>query len=333
MRSLSSTLLAEQKKSSYTPYIRVYLPNYSGGTDLTSYCKKGVHTEQVFGGGATLYLVDLSSWFFSGGAPIDLKGQQVNIGYGFITDAGKEYSEAGPLWVRNTRLISLKGVLAVQMECFDTWEKLGMIRAAGDDIADTAKVWNQDTTIYNIIGAVVSGIVSLTLDSSDGYVDSFQPYYLANINASVKDIIIDMIGLTRCGIKSRQDGLHIFRLPEQSGGANSYTYELGGDHTFFSCLEDDEIAVPNKIFVVDDIDVQTYKGTAIDTNSFGKLGYYVSRIYPIQGVSSNAEALQFAEAILSAIQRSVSEGIVIVPHNCGAELFDDVIVIDSRWPS
>lgn len=333
MRSLSSTLLAEQRKASYTPYIRIYLPNYSGGTDLTSYCKEGVHTEQVFGGGASLKLVDLSSWYFVSGDPIDLRGQQVNIGYGFVLSGGNEYSEAGPLWIRNTRLISYQGVLAVQIECYDIWEKLGMIRAAGDAVSDTAKVWESDTTVYAIIDELLTAqSITLTKDSSDGIVDSLQPYYEANINDSILDIIIDMIGMTNCGIKSRQDGIHIFKLPT-SGSSHSYSYDLGGAHVFFSCLEDEEIVVPNKIMVVDDYDEATYEAVATDEDSYSQLGFYSSRKYAIPGISSNSEAAQFAEAIMSAVRRSFSKGLVIVPHNCGQELFDHITVTDTRWPS
>lgn len=332
MLTLTSTLLAEQRKASYIPYVRLWLPNYGGGTDLAPYYKKLLHTEQTYGGGSSILFTDLESWFFSSGKPIDFKGQEINIGLGFVTDAGKEYKTRGPVWVYNTRLSSYEGVLAVQFECLDMWEKLGMLRAAGNDLG-TALSWEGDTTIYAIIGELLSGITALTKDSSDGVIDVFQPYYYANINDSKRDIIVPLMGLTKCGMRMRSDGMHIFKLVEQSGGTDSYTYELGGDHTFFSCLEDDEITVPNKIIVVDDYDEVTYTGTAIDTNSYGDLGYYVPRAYAIPGISSNAEATQFAEAILCCDQRSVSRGLVRVPLNCGAELFDYAVVVDKRWPS
>lgn len=332
MITLSSTLTATQQSSSYVPYTRIYLPDYQSGTDLSDYVKEVLHTEQTYGGGASILLGDLSSWYFISSNPIALKGQQVNIGYGFVTTAGKEYKDRGPVWVRNARRVSLPGTLAVQLECFDIWEKLGMIRAAGDDLS-TAKSWVADTTIYDIIDELLTAAsITLTKDSSDGIVDVFMPNYQAGINDSMRDIIIPLMGLTNCYIRSRSDGMHIGKLAEDTSSDDYYAYELGGDHTFFSSLEDDEVAVPNRIIVLNDYDDWTYKGEAIDTNSYASLGYYVPRLYAVAGLSSDAQAQQFAEAILCAIQRSVSHGIVVVPHNCGQELFDYVVVTDTRWP-
>jgi len=334
MRTLSATLLAAQKAVSNTPYIRIYLPDYSGGTDLSSYCIALDHIEQTFGGSATLLFTDATTWFCPGSAPIDLRGQRVDIGYGCHTGVGDEYSTCAPLYVRNTRLVSAEGILQVQFDCFDFWQKLQSLRVT-KDAAGPAPGWTGDKTIQEIfeelLEAPFSGTgMSLTIDSTDGIFDTFKPYYLSNINDPLSNILSDLINLTNCGVRMRNDGLHVLALPTDTSGA--VNFGLGAtDHRFFSAVYDDEVSIPNRVIVVNDYDTPVYFGYATDTNSYGQLGYYVTRIYAVGGINSNTEATQMAEAILSAIMRQTSDGVVIVPHHCGLELYDYVTVTDTRW--
>lgn len=330
-RTLHADLTTAQQASTGTPYVRIWLPDYSGGTDLSSYLISLDHIEQTFGGSATLIFTDADSWFISSHIPIDLRGERVDIGYGYNCAGDVDrYSEAAPLWIRNTRLISAEGQVLVQFDCFDIWQRLQMCRVMGDS-AGAAPGWEKSTTIYDIIASLISGITTLTKDSSDGVIDVFKPYYLTEVNDPIAGIINDMMAMTKCGIRMRQDGLHVFKLPETDTGA--YAYD--GTHTHFSNISDDELTWPNRVIVVDQYPttavLHTYEGAAIDSVSYAKLGFYVTRIYEAPGVESNDEANDIAETILSAIQREVSLGVFIAPMNCGAELFDFVKVVDKRW--
>lgn len=334
MRTLSGTLTAAQKAVTNTPYIRVYLPDYSGGTDLSSYLIALDHIEQTFGGSATLLFTEATTWFCPSSTPIDLRGQRVDIGYGCTTGAGDEYSTSAPLYIRNTRLVSAEGILQVQFDCFDFWQKLQSLRVT-KDAAGPAPGWLETKTIQEIFTELLEGPftstgLTLTIDSNDGIFDTFKPYYLSNINDSVSNILSDLINLTNCGVRMETDGMHVFALPTSTSGATDFA--LGSsDHRFFSAVYDDEVSIPNRIIVVNDYDTPVYFGYGIDTNSYGQLGYYVSRIFAVAGIDNNTEATQMAEAILSAIMRQTSDGVVIVPHHCGLELYDYVKVTDTRW--
>jgi len=124
MRTLSSTLLAEQKKSSVTPYVRVYLEDASGiisytftTADTPTRLYSVRHIEEPYGGVAIIRLRNNDGYFNSR----NLRGYKVHIGWGMVTSAGNEYSEPAYLNVLSQRDISEEGELLTELTCIDIW--------------------------------------------------------------------------------------------------------------------------------------------------------------------------------------------------------------------
>lgn len=337
MRSISATLLGAQKASSNSPYTRVYLPNYGGGTDLSSYMKIVKHIEQPYGGSATILLGQAKTWFATSNVPIDLRGQQVDIGYGFTVGGTNYYSTTAPLWIGSTQLVSTMGVLDVELQCFDIWQKLQMLRICPSsvNIIDKAPGYEGDTTIFDIIDGLLTGITTLTKDSSDGIIDVYMPYIQFALNQPVATCILELMSMTNCYIRMRADGMHVGELSRATADKYEYNISVPG-HVWWSDIYASDLVIPNRIIVVNTLPTDDgsydYSGSADDFESYSKLGYYVTRPYEISGLPSNAECQIRAESILYSIQRSLSKGMTIAPHNCAQELFDYVNVIDSRWP-
>ena len=332
MRVISDTLLAEQRKAFATPYVRIYLPNYSGGTDLTSYKKRVVETEQTYGSSLSILLGDAASWFIVAGQPINLKGQQVDLGWGFTISGSPEYSPAAPYYIHDARLVSAPGVLLVQLDCHDIWQRLQLQQIMGDSTAYSPE-WNKTKTCLGIIEEILTGITTVTLDSSDGIVDVFMPYIRTIASDSVASVIARVMAYTNCGIRMEYDGMHIYRLPQST--TDGYTYNTG--HVFRSHVWDDQPTIPNRMIVVDKIPsesggMHTYEGIVTDTASYADLGYYVTRIIEVPWITSNSEAEQIAQTILDSLQRQRPTGIVIVPiMNVGQQIGDVVKIEDPRF--
>jgi len=332
MKDLSDSLLTAQRASSATPYVHCYLPYYGGGWDLSDYVKKVVETQQTYGSMLQVLLTDAATWFIAGGIPRDVKGQQVDLGWGFTISGTPEWELVQPYYVQNARLISAPGMLLVQFNCYDMWQRLQMMQVMGDS-AGYAPEWNKDTTVFDIIEELLNGICDVRLDESDGIIDSYMPLFKTSITDSIAGAIARLLSYTNCGARFRRDGLHIYKLPENTDDA----YQYNSVHVFRSHVWDDEPSLPNRILVVDKIPsedggMHTYEGTATDTESYEALGYYATRIYEVAWVTSDDEAQQIAEAILNSIQRERDQGILIVPiMNVGQEIGDVVTIDDPRY--
>ncbi|GAG77620.1 unnamed protein product, partial [marine sediment metagenome] len=264
-------------------------------------------------------------------------------------------SKQAPLWIWDDPLTDFEGEVAVQFECIDIWQWLQMLRVmadSADPTATPAPAWPGDTTIYDIIDSLLTNLMTLTLDSSDGIVDNIDraPYYVCAMGDSIAKIIATLIQYTNCYIRAEGDGqMHIGKYPETS--TSKYTFDISTPgHPWFSSIKEDAIVTPNRVIAVDltptqdpdtgdAVNEQTYSGHATDERSktliqraFSGHSGYITRVIEDDNLKSNDEAKQLAEAAQSAAQRSVSRGVLRAPMECSLEIGDWVEVVTSRWP-
>ena len=99
-------------------------------------------------------------------------------------------------------------------------------------------------------------------------------------------------------------------------------------HVFFSKALRNRLVIPNKVVVSSRTnDDPQYSGSATDAASYDLLP---KTEYQQMRLTSNVEAQNIAEAILSKYQLNAEMGAANVPMNCGAEVFDYVKVTDAR---
>ena len=352
MRTLSSNLAAEQVKTSYIPYVKVYLPDYSGGTDLSAYVREVVTTEQVFGGSAYIVLGDLASWYYDGATPLDLKGYKVEIEWGAVISGSPDTTggEQAPVWIWDTPHTSFEGELAIQFECIDIWQWLQMFKVMNASPATAAPAWPADTTVYDIIDSLLPSLMTLTLDSTDGIVDTYKPYYVTGLGDSIAKIIATVIQYTNCYIRAEGDGkMHIGKMPETSEA--KYTFDIDTPtHTWISSIKEGSIVYPNRVIAVDTtptqepdgtaVNSQTYEGSATDEYSkalvqraFAGHSGYITKVLEDKNLDSDDNAQRLAEAAQGSAQRSVSLGVIRAPNAVHIELFDWTEVKDTGLPS
>lgn len=343
MRTLNNNIFITQDDATYTPSVRIRLPNYQGGLDISEFAKEVIHTEQTFGGSAQILLGDATEWFIIDGEPLSLKGEKLNIGYGFDVSGTKYWSTAAPLWIKNARLLSSEGTLNVQLECFDIWQRIKLTHFIAptewiDRTGETPAGSDTRKTMWGILQELFEDFfedIDLFLDSSDGLVDNddYKPSLWGyNATTSILQIISDCLSLCACGMRMKEDGMHVLALPK----CDAINASFDGSYVMFSEVWDDELLLPNRVIVVDEEvqvgELYTEKVFAIssDERTYDRMGYYIARLYLFPGISQN-EADATAEAIMSHNMQAVSRGVVNVPHHCGLELYDVVKVNDPRW--
>lgn len=338
MRTLSGTLTAAQQSDSATPYVQVDVLLDPGGYRYTTKDRlyNIEHTEEPYGGQANIQLKNHDQ-SLSGK---DFKGWRVEIGYGYHTASGDEYSLAAPLWVIGHHDISLSGVLITELVCVDIWQKMSWaVMGADPDTGrpEYAAGWEADTTIRQIIDQLLTSLdpplSPVTVEVNDGIIDTYKPFYVTQINTPVRKVLRDILLLTKSGMRMTYQGMKIrYMVP---GAPPGYTYDTA--HAFLSEARQKGLVLPNWIICVDHLpteegDAEQYIGTAKNLESIARIGAYpiVKAPPDSAGIASNAEAQTMAESILNQIEAEVAQGRMVVPHNCGQELYDVIQVQDSR---
>ena len=333
MRSLSTTLLAKQKKKFLTPLVKIVLT--SGATTYT-YTKSRIldinHPEQPYNQKAEVLLDNSDSALND----IDLKGYKAVISCGAITSAGDEYSVFAPLWVISQQFNSLPG----KLDC--TLSLIGIPNLLAEDRANT--VYQPDDTDTKTVKTLLTEIITATLacfshckayevvwDSEDSLIDVYMPkdslrIYTGNSRLA---IIRRLLDFTKCMMIAKADGkIHILQ-PTISGETYDYEYSLSTGHAFFSKSYRNRLVIPNYIVVQSQPDdVPQYSGYAQDAPSVAAIGEI--RQYEQTYLVSDAQGTAIAEAMLSKYQLWAEAGSADVPMNVGAEVFDYVKVTDER---
>lgn len=234
MRSLTSTLLAEQKKGLRNPLWKIALSN--NGSSYT-YEKDRVkviyHIESETKGLAQVLLDNTDKTFTS----LNLMGFQGIISYGMVTSAGDEYSPTAPLWVLTQQTFSLgSGDLYCQLNLGGLLNLLNADKGESRYEPDSSDTNTIKDLISAICGATLAPYtnytaITVTYDSEDSIIDSFQPkdYFRVNLNESRLSAIKRLLGWTGCVMRVEDDGaLHILvpRVETSTAWQASTPYSL-----------------------------------------------------------------------------------------------------------
>lgn len=336
MRTLSDTTLAVQAGGSFTPLVHVDIGGNGFSTNDPSSGLLFVETvEEGQSFRATIEIKPSVLQAVHPGVLEQLEGESVTIKWGFINPATGWVSEmikTPMLKVVNTSGRSEPGNVAARFDCVGWWELLAGTRVVRDPSdADAAPpVWPGDTTVRGILNELLQGKAPVFLDSSDGVIDTYRPYYEADGLESVMTTVRNLLDMTSCYISLRNNGFHI--VYPQVDSPLTQIYKLDG-HQFFIRAHAAKATIPNRIVMVPSLpsvdEAPDFIGVAIDQGSVDKLGY-LDLITTDEGVLSQGEANNRAYRLLQRLKAESSEGIATVPMHIGQELYDRVQVIDSR---
>ncbi len=233
MRTLTSTLEAEQQKASIDPLIKIVLTH--GDTEHTFDLERildSSHTEEPYSQKLELTL-DNSDGVLTG---LDLKGYKGVISYGAVTDDGDEYSDCAPLTVISQRLNSSPGILDCTLSLVGIPNLMAEDKASESYLPDDDDSKTVKTLINSILGATIACFHSdddciaydCVFDSEDDLIDTYKPKDSFRIytGGSRLSAIRRLLDLTKCAMIFKADGKgHVF-VPTTSGAVYSYEYSL-----------------------------------------------------------------------------------------------------------
>ena len=161
--------------------------------------------------------------------------------------------------------------------------------------------------------------------------ETYQPKDALRIDkgGSRLEIVKTLLRRTGFSMRVEDDGtIHIFEATT-SGGAYDYTYSLAsGSHVFFSKGWRQKLVIPAIVDVSSrPFDATQYGGTATDTTVPTALR---KTEYIELFLASNDQATDIASAKLGHYQIDAEGGFGSVPMNCGQEVYDYILITDSR---
>ncbi|HUT02857.1 MAG TPA: hypothetical protein VM163_03075 [bacterium] len=334
MRSLSATLLAEQKQMSVTPLVKLVLTH--GETtheyDLTRILKL-THNEEAYSHKLSVVLENADGAL----SALDLKGYKAALSFGLVTGEGDEVSACAPQWVLWHQLDSAPGLLRAELTCVGIPNLLAEDRASAKYLPEASDTKTVKTLIQQICGATLSCFshckaYEVVFDSEDSLIGSYCPKdgFRVYVNGSRLASLRRLIDYTHCVMRFAGDGkVHILN-PTITGEVYDQEYTLESGHTFFSKAYRRTLVMPNYLSVSTPEDAETaYAGYASDEESIDALGYAV-RQFEQCALVSNAQADAIAAAILSKYRLWSERGAANAPMNVGAEIWDYVKVTDQR---
>lgn len=337
MRTISSTLEAAQSAGG-TPYIKLLFYDADDGL-VANYSSEGAsmaaieHHEEAYNDYATIWIKNAA-----GGVP-DLRGCWTEIGYGFVTGAGNEYSSTARLWVKHQQEISAEGQKIVILELEGMWSVLN---------ENTLYIGNppffnpeyRTDTIYNLID-IILGQYGFTLaalgNQNDLIINDYTPEFQINAQPFERAgfvIYNRLLRMTRCYLRAKASKIFEIRYPRESD-ATDETYQSDAVHYFYEYVNRKNIMVPNHILVVanagpDGMYTDYVIGEAKDQTEIDRYGWDVIQLELAPDLIKQIDAERRADALLSRVKGEAMSARLVVPHDCRTEICDKVTVVDNR---
>jgi hypothetical protein len=333
MRTLSSSLLAAQKKLHVKPLAKIVLTH--GATTYTYTKARILDATETEDGSLQSCEVVLANGDREL-TDIDLRGFKGIISFGLVTLSAEEYSDCAPMWATAQRFDSTQGKLTC------TLTLAGIIKLMNDDRASDSYIPDEDDTksiktlVNELIGATMACFNHCTpyevvWDAGyDTLADTYKPKdgFRIYTNGSRRAALDRLLQYTKNVAVAKNDGkVHILK-PVTSGTTYDYEYTLEDGHVFFAKALRNRLVIPNYVVVKsrDDDDPQ-YSGSAQDAESYALLP---RKEFRQTSLESNQQGTDIAEAILAKAQMWCESGSASVPMNVGAEVFDYAKVTDRR---
>jgi hypothetical protein len=366
MRTLSATLAAAQL-TDRTPYFD--LKFYRGASLVADYSCSGAPTDNT----ARLLYLKLHEFAYGSGIDEggtsdvttiilrdndrtvpDLRGCFVDIEIGDVTTAGNETEEYPRMWVYRQHLISSPDNTLIQLTLIGWADILSIEHARTNNTITNPSlttIYNKSNTPYEIMAAILHADVSYVpfvldaLDVDDGIIDTFLPYFIINPERgkyeSKLPVLARLSYMTMCYMKPLADN-HIKIVYPQDSDATDLTIYSDAVPWFYEFNEIKNENLPNSILVLADntgMDTTTYAWPAIkycyadDTDSYARTGFYINGIYQAPTITDQTDGENRAAAILARMKSESLSQALVIPHHCGIELYDHLLIKDKRGRS
>ncbi|MFQ5861104.1 MAG: hypothetical protein ACE5IG_06105 [Dehalococcoidia bacterium] len=245
-----------------------------------------------------------------------IQGSEVSISPGYITSGGAEVSAGPAYWIRGWTYRSGRGHALFTLHLDDAWTLLEHWRARRQ------YVWVQgQASVQQILTFILTRVgLSLEVVNASATFSTFEPEFTIHPGESGAQAVRRLLSMVPDVLFFR-GATGLVRYPQESD-ATDYTY--GTSHALLKGAYTSGAARYNR--------VQAY-GSDLLAESFAwdEAETVYERLLQVHDLNllTQGEAQDRADAVLARELRQGVPGEILVPANCGQELYDVVEVTDS----
>ncbi len=250
-------------------------------------------------------------------------GCQLEFGPGYATPAGNEYSAGQSYLIESFEHISAGGRARLIMRARDGWGALN------DWKARHQFRWNKSSDDYNvreiIAGVLARAGIKLETITQSAAMTGFYPDFTINPGNDGRGVIQKLLSFVPDVIFI--EGNKAYAINPQSGDSSVYAY--GGEHPLKEGMYLKGAMKTNRVQVEGkDAGGMILVGT-IDWDEIER--FYDRPVWvEDRNIGSVTEAQQRGQAHLRQAEVEAEGGYIIVPVNCGQQLYDVIDVTDTR---
>jgi hypothetical protein len=260
------------------------------------------------------------------GNPIAMldKGCQLSFSPGYRTTAGDESSDDQTYCLESIEHISAGGKASVILRARDGWGALG------DWDARHQMRWNKtsnEKSVKDIIAVILAKAgLKLEVKSQSSTVTGFYPDFTISPNDNGKTVIEKLLSFVPDVIFI--EGNKAYLVNPQSTDSSEYGY--GTDHAILEGRYRQGALIANRA-QVEGYDTSQSKILVVDSLAWAEVDRLYDRIKHVddRNLSTTAQGYQRGAALLRKAEIDAAGGAILVPVNCGHQLYDVIDVTDA----
>jgi hypothetical protein len=252
------------------------------------------------------------------------RGCQLAFGPGYRTSAGDEYSAGQTYCLESIEHISVGGKASVVLRARDGWGAL-------DDWSARSQMrWNKsssDKSVRDIIAVVLAKAgIKLEVLSQSSTLTGFYPDFTVSPGDSGKTVIEKLLSFVPDVIF--MEGNKACLVNPQSDDASVYSY--GTDHAVMEGRYRQGTPVANRA-QVEGYDTSQGKLLVVDSFDWDDVNRLRDRIRHVddRNLTTTAQGYQRGAALLRKAAINAVGGVILVPVNCGQQIYDVIDVTDA----
>jgi hypothetical protein len=252
------------------------------------------------------------------------KGCQLEFSPGYVTATGVEYSEGQSYCLESYEHTSAGGKSSLILRARDGWGALS------DWLARYQFRWNKTTdeaSVKDIISAVLARVgLKLEVTSQSAAITAFYPDFTINSGDDGRSVIRKLLSFVPDEIFI--EGNHACLVNPQSDDDSVYNY--GSEHVITKGHYLQRAMKTNRV-QAEGLDTGGVMILA-ERSVWDEVARFPNRLHHIQDRNLNtvAEAQQRGDALIREAEVEAAGGTIVVPVNCGQQLYDVVAVTDTR---
>jgi hypothetical protein len=253
------------------------------------------------------------------------KGCQLAFSPGYRTVAGDEYSAGQTYCLESIEHISAGGKASVILRARDGWGALS------DWDARHQMRWNKissDKSVKDIITVILAKAgLKLEVKSQSSTITGFYPDFTVSPNDNGKTVIEKLLSFVPDVIFI--EGNKAYLVNPQSDDSSEYSY--GAEHSILEGRYRQGALVTNRT-QVEGYDTSQGKMLVVDSFDWEEVDRLYDRIKHIddRNLNTTAQGYQRGAALLRKVAIAAVGGAVLIPVNCGQQLYDVIELTDAR---